>query len=91
VAYFTASVDTPEVNKQFAESLELDYPVLSDPGKEVARAYGVVTGERALASRWTFYIGKDGKILHVDKSGATATQGQEVVDRLKALGITKRP
>jgi peroxiredoxin Q/BCP len=91
VAYFTASVDPPDVNKKFAESLELDYPILSDPGKDVARAYGVVTPERASAFRWTFYIGKDGKILYVDKSGATATQGQEVVNRLKELGITRQP
>jgi hypothetical protein len=55
----------------------------------VARAYGVVTGDRASASRWTFYIGKDGTILYIDKSGATSTQGQEVVSRLKALGITR--
>jgi peroxiredoxin Q/BCP len=91
VAYFTASVDTADVNRKFAESLELDYPILSDPGKDVARAYGVVTGDRAFASRWTFYIGKDGKILYVDKSGTTATQGQDIVDRLKALGITRQP
>ena len=67
MAYFTASVDPPDVNKKFAESLELDYPILSDPGKEVARAYGVVSGERTVAMRWTFYIGKDGKILYIDK------------------------
>ena len=91
MAYFTASVDPAEVNEKFAESLELDYPILSDPGKDVARAYGVVTPERASAFRWTFYIGKDGKILYVDKSGATATQGQEVVNRLKELGITRQP
>jgi len=91
VAYFTASVDPAEVNEKFAESLELDYPILSDPGKDVARAYGVVTPERASAFRWTFYIGKDGKILYVDKSGATATQGQEIVKRLKELGITRQP
>ena len=42
VAYFTASVDTPEENKKFAESLDLDYPILSDPDKSVAKAYGVL-------------------------------------------------
>jgi len=91
VAYFTASVDTPDTNKKFAESLELDYPILSDPDKQVARAYGVVGGIRPFASRWTFYIGKDGKILHIDKSGATSTQGQEIVNRLKALGLARQP
>ena len=46
VAYFTASVDTPEDNKKFAESLDLDYPILSDPDKTVAQAYGVMMPTR---------------------------------------------
>ena len=44
VAYFTASCDDAETNARFAKSLELDYPILSDPGKDVAKAYGVVHG-----------------------------------------------
>jgi len=91
VAYFTASVDTPETNKQFAEALGLDYPILSDPGKEVARAYGVVSGDKAYASRWTFYIGRDGKILYIDKQVSPESHGRDVVERLKALGIRRRP
>jgi peroxiredoxin Q/BCP len=87
VVYFAASVDTPETNQKFAESLGLDYPVLSDPGKDVARAYGVVAGERQTASRWTFYIGKDGKILDIDKQVTVGTAGKDVVERLKTLGI----
>jgi thioredoxin-dependent peroxiredoxin len=87
VAYFTASVDTPDTNKKFAESLDLDYPILSDPDKDVAKAYGVVVGDKPYASRWTFYIDKDGKILHIDKDVKPAAHGQDVLDRLKALGI----
>ncbi len=87
MAYFTASVDPPDVNKKFAESLDLDYPILSDPGKEVARAYGVVSGDRTTAARWTFYIGKDGKILYIDKAVSPAAHGKDVVERLKALGV----
>jgi peroxiredoxin Q/BCP len=87
VAYFTASVDTPETNKKFAEELGLDYPILSDPGKEVARAYGVVSGDKAYASRWTFYIGRDGKILYIDKQVNPEAHGRDVVERLKTLGI----
>jgi peroxiredoxin Q/BCP len=88
VAYFGASVDALETNKQFAESLGLDYPLLSDPEKTVARAYGVVFGERTTAARWTFYIGKDGRILYIDKKVTAAAHGKDVVERLKALGIT---
>ena len=90
MAYFTASVDTPETNKRFAESLEVDYPILSDPDKTVARSYGVLAGDRQYASRWTFYIGRDGKILYIDKQVNPAAHGADVVARLEALGIPKR-
>ena len=84
-------MDTPETNKKFAEELGLDYPILSDPGKQVARAYGVITGDQAYASRWTFYIGRDGKILYIDKHVNPASHGQDVLARLKALGIARQP
>ena len=53
MAYFMISVDDPQTNKEFAESLDSDFPLLSNPTKEVAEAYGVVTAERALPYRWT--------------------------------------
>ena len=90
MAYFTASVDPPQTNKEFAEALQLDYPILSDPGKEVARAYGVVSGDRTTAARWTFYIGKDGKVLYIDKQVSAGSHGKDVVERLAALGIGPR-
>ena len=41
-AYFAVSVDPPDINRAFARSLGLDYPLLSDPFKKIAKAYGVV-------------------------------------------------
>ncbi len=90
MAYFSASVDTPEDNKKFAESLGLDYPILSDPGKQVATSYGVVTPERQFAQRWTFYIGTDGKILYIEKKVSPATAGQDIVTKLGELGIGRK-
>jgi peroxiredoxin Q/BCP len=90
VAYFMASVDTPETNKKFAEQESADFPMLSDPGKEVARAYGVVTDTRPLAARWTFYIGPDGKILDIDKKVSPATSGEDLATHLKELGVPTR-
>ncbi|HUF60920.1 MAG TPA: peroxiredoxin [Verrucomicrobiales bacterium] len=89
-AWFTASVDTAEDNKRFAESLELNYPILSDPDKKVATAYGVVSGERGLPARWTFYIGKDGKILRIDKAVKAGEAGADVAKTLEELGVEKR-
>jgi len=87
VAYFTASCDTPEENQRFAESLDLDYPILSDPGKGVARAFGVVHKDRNLPERWTFYIGKDGLILYVDRQVRAATAAKDVIAKLKDLNV----
>jgi thioredoxin-dependent peroxiredoxin len=86
VAYFTASVDDAETNTKFAESLGLDYPILSDPDKSVAKAYGVL-GPRGVAQRWTFYIDKEGNIRAIDKMVKTARAGVDVADKLKELGI----
>ena len=82
MAYFTASCDAVEKNTEFAKKLKLDYPILSDPGKAVAKAYGVVTAERKFPHRWTFYIGKDGKILEVDREVKVSDAGATIAKKL---------
>ncbi len=86
VAYFTASVDEPQMNADFAKSLDLDYPILSDPSKDVATKYGVLS-PRGVALRWTFYIDKEGKIAAIDKKIQSASAGVDVAAKLKELGI----
>jgi thioredoxin-dependent peroxiredoxin len=78
------------VNKKFAESLSVDYPILSDPSKEVAKAYGVVHEKRPLPERWTYYIGPDGKILYIDKTVKAGTHGKDVAAKLKELGVKEK-
>ena len=77
-------MDTADANRRFAESLGLTYPILSDATKEVARAYGVL-GSSGYASRWTFYIGADGRILDIDKKVSAASHGRDVVAKLTEL------
>ena len=90
MAYFTASCDDAETNEKFAKSLDLDYPILSDPNKKVAGEYGVLNPERGFAQRWTFYIGKDGKILYIDKNVNAAEHGKDIVKKLDELGVEKK-
>ncbi len=90
VAYFTASVDVPDYNKKFAESLSCDYPILSDADKSVAKAYGVVHEGRAVPERWTFYIDKEGIIRAIDKKVVTAKAAPDVAAKLKELGIAAK-
>lgn len=86
--YFAASVDSVETNTRFAQSLGVDYPILSDPGRQVARAYGVLSAS-GYASRWTFYIGADGRVLDVDKRVSASTHGRDIAGRLTELGISR--
>ena len=84
------SMDDPQTNKEFAESLNTDFPLLSNPEGDVARAYGVVTPERALPFRWTYIIGPDGNILQVDRDVNASTAGTDLVAHLTDLGVARR-
>jgi peroxiredoxin Q/BCP len=90
-----ASVDDLDTNKRFATEHEADFPILADPSKTTAKAYGVIRTDRPpeqqLAARWTFYIGADGKILDIDKSPTTETAGDVMVKKLDALNVKKKP
>lgn len=90
VAYFTASVDDAEKNTDFAKSLGLDFPILSDPTKKTAEAYGVLNEARGVSQRWTFYIGPDGVIKHVDKQVKSAQHGADIAKKLEELGVPKK-
>ena len=83
------SVDDANTNREFAESLGADFPILSDPGKGVARAYGVVTAERELPFRWTYIIGPDGKILAIDKEVTPNTAGEDLVADVTRLDVPR--
>lgn len=88
--YFAASCDDAETNKKFAESLDADYAILSDPTGATAKAYGILPPEKKVSSRVTFYIGKDGKILDVDSKVKTANHGADIAAKLKELGVPEK-
>ena len=89
VSYFMASVDELEQNQAFAEETEADFPLLSDPSKTVAKAYDVLAFY-GLPYRHTFYIGKDGKILFIDREINAATSAEDMAAKLEELGIPAR-
>ena len=100
VEYFMASVDPLDKNIEFAkaksvdlggtrgvvEKKEADFPILSDPTKATATAYGVL-GTAGFANRWTFYIGKDGKVLAIEKTIKPATSAEDMAAKLGELNV----
>lgn len=101
VVYFMASVDPLEENVKFAkatsvklgetmvEKKEADFPMLSDPTKATATAYGVLN-DRGVATRWTFYIDKAGKIAAIDTAVRPATSAEDMIAKLDELKIATR-
>jgi thioredoxin-dependent peroxiredoxin len=89
VTYFMASVDSLEDNVGFADELGADFPLLSDPDKSAARAFGVLNNF-GVASRHTFYIGKDGRILAIDRNVRPATSAEDMAATLAELGVARR-
>jgi len=87
VAYFGASCDEESENKKFHEKLDLDYPLLSDPQRDVAKAFGVVSGDSGYPARWTFFIDAEGKIAHIDKAVNVGSHGADCAAKLKELGV----
>ncbi|MFU8814031.1 MAG: peroxiredoxin [Pseudomonadales bacterium] len=89
VSYFMASVDNVEDNTGFAAELNADFPLLSDPGKQAARAYGVLS-EAGFARRHTYYIGADGRILAIDRNVRPATSAEDMAAMLAELEVARR-
>jgi len=101
VSYFMASVDPLEQNMKFAkatsvtlgervvEKKEADFPMLSDPNKEVAGKYGVLN-ERGVANRWTFYIDRNGRISGIDKMVRPETSAEDMIAKLGELKVATR-
>ena len=101
VTYFMASVDAVEDNMKFAKATqvklgenmvdkkEADFPLLSDPTKATATAYGVLN-ERGMANRWTFYIDKSGKIAAIDSTVKPATSAEDMIAKLGELHVAAK-
>jgi len=89
-AIFAASCDTVEINREFAASTGIEFPILSDPESIVARAYGVL-GPLGLPSRWTVYIGADGRVLAIDRQVRFGNHGADIMAALERFGVSRRP
>lgn len=102
VTYFMASVDKLEDNIAFAkatsvklgenvvEKKEADFPMLADPTKATATAYGVLNASGTFAQRWTFYIDKNGNIAAIDKAVKPASSADDMIAKLGEIRVAAR-
>lgn len=85
-SYFMASVDPLDTNRDFAKKTGADFPMLSDPTKNTAKAYDVLNTFK-VANRVTFYISKAGKVVKIDKNINPLTAAEDIANNLKQLKI----
>jgi len=90
VSYFMASVDPLADNIGFALDQGADFPLLSDPEKTAAKAFGVL-GSSGYAKRHTYYIGVDGRVLAIDRNVRPATSAEDMVATLAKLNVAPAP
>lgn len=81
------SVDSPVKNKAYAESLGVEYPILSDHDRSVARAYGVLMPLIRLAKRVTFVIDPQGVIRSIQRG----SEAMDPANSLAACALGKSP
>jgi peroxiredoxin Q/BCP len=90
VAVVGVSPDDEASHERFAEKYSLPFPLVADPKKEIAEAYGV-WGPKNLygvlrmgLKRTTFLIGPDGRVLHIFKRPNTSGHAEEILEKLQA-------
>lgn len=81
VQVFGVSSDSPKSQKSFRDKNALPYTLISDKKSVIANAFG--------KSRWSrhAYLFNQGVLIWKDTHGATASQGEEAIAALKALGL----
>lgn len=79
------SVDSDRAHKKFADKYNLNFTLVADPSKDIARNYGVLG--IATAKRVTYIVDKDGKIAHVYQKVTPREHAVEVFEKLKDLNL----
>jgi peroxiredoxin Q/BCP len=59
--------DDLESHGEFARRLAIPFPLATDANLEVARAFGVADEGAGRAGRAVFVVGRDGRLLHVNR------------------------
>jgi peroxiredoxin Q/BCP len=79
------SPDPPGRHREFITGKRLPFQLLSDPDRQVFRAYGVVPRWLAIRTRGLFVIGRDGRVLeeHVEPTMFTHRRAADVLGMLR--------
>lgn len=81
------STDSVKSHEGFKEKHSLNFPLLSDKGRDIIKSYGVVS-DSGSAKRETFLIDKTGVIRYIWTKVKTTEHSEEIAEKVKELGLT---
>jgi len=80
------STDSVKSHEGFRDKFNLNFPLLSDKGRSIVKAYGVES-DHGSARRVTFLIDRSGIIRHIWEKVDTARHSDEVIEKVRELGL----
>lgn len=78
------SVDSVNSHQAFVKKFQLNFPLLADDKKEVAKLYGALN-EKGMANRMTYLIDKSGVVRRIIPNVKVDGHSEELQRALKAL------
>ena len=87
------AVDPPDKSREIVEAYDLGFPLLSDPGAETIRAYGVVhkkgdpIHDADIARPATFILDREGRVVwrHLPKNWRVRPRPGALLDELAQI------
>jgi peroxiredoxin Q/BCP len=87
------SADSPEKHRKFTDQYRFEFPLLSDPEKKVAKAFGATSKWLfGAVTRANFIVDAKGKVVfeHIDGVPVTHHRVESLADTLKRLKAEKK-
>jgi thioredoxin-dependent peroxiredoxin len=93
VTVFGCSIDGADSHRAFAWKYKLPFPLLLDPDKKIAKAYGADNGIPILGldRRITYVIGEDGRVVAVYPQVDPGTHAAQIMKDLAARASPPAP
>lgn len=87
ISILGVSTDSVTSHQRFRDKYDLNFPLISDKNKEIARTYGVLPRGKQTAQRTTFLIDKEGKIRYIWPKVKVAGHVDEILEKIQELGL----
>lgn len=87
------SADSPEKHQKFREKFKFEFPLLSDPSKKIARAFGATSKWLfGAVTRANFVVNSRGEIVseHIDGVPVTHQNAESLGETLRRLRSEKK-